>query len=172
MTNQATNTHAKKVKNTSKIEAEATPQNLITQQEDDKLFADTNISMNSGHLTRDAEIIGEGKYVKLRFASNKQYRIGDQDEIKTNTNYFDAIISHNLKKAFDLARDFKKGDWIYLKGETSTKSFNTPEGYRKTASTIFAYHVVLKKPKNMSAFQTNEQKQQVSNPIENAPSNS
>ena len=68
--------------------------------------------------------------------------------MKTNTNYFDALVSVHLKEAFALAKELKKGDWIYLKGEDSTKSFDTPEGYKKTASTIFAYHVVLKKEKN------------------------
>ncbi|MEP2025828.1 MAG: single-stranded DNA-binding protein [Reichenbachiella sp.] len=104
--------------------------------------------MKSGHLVKDAEIVGDGKYVKLRFASNKQFENPHDGEIKTNTNYFNALISYHLKEAFDLAKDFKKGDWIYLKGEDSTRSFDTPEGYKQTACTIFAYHVVLKKEKN------------------------
>jgi len=115
-----------------------------------ELFSDTNVTMKSGHCVKDAEIVGEGKYVKLRFASNKQFENPHNGEIKTNTNYFDALISYHLKEAFDLAKTFKKGDWIYLKGEDSTKSFDTPEGYKKTASTIFAYHVVLKKEKALT----------------------
>jgi len=109
------------------------------------LFADINVTMKSGHLTRDAEIVGDGKYVKLRFASNKQYE--HEGTIKTNTNYFDAMISANLTDAFTMASAFKKGDWIYLKGQDSTRSFDTPEGYKKTANTIFAYHISLKKEK-------------------------
>jgi len=111
-----------------------------------ELFADTNVTMKSGHLVKDAEIVGEGKYAKIRFASNKQYEV--DGEIKTNTNYFDALISSNLTEAFDLAKSLKKGDWAYFKGEDSTRSFDTPEGYKKTASTIFAYYAVLKKEKS------------------------
>lgn len=112
-----------------------------------ELFADTNVSMKSGHLTRDAEIVGDGKYAKIRFATNKQYQTPD-GEIKTNTNYFNALISNNLTEVFELAKTLKKGDWIYAKGEDSTKSFDTPEGYKQTACTIFAYHLVLKKEKD------------------------
>ena len=122
-----------------------TPVQASVSEQDEKLFADTNITMKSGHLTKDAEIVGDGNYVKMRFASNKQYQVVGEETIKTSTNYFDAMISHHLKEAFDLAKDFKKGDWIYIKGEDSTKSFDTPEGYKKTANTIFAYHVGLKK---------------------------
>ena len=112
-----------------------------------ELFSDTNVTMKSGHCVKDAEVVGEGKYVKLRIASNKQFENPHDGEIRTNTNFFDALISYHLKEQFDLAQTFKKGDWIYLKGEDSTKSFDTPEGYKQTASTIFAYHAVLKKEK-------------------------
>ncbi len=111
-----------------------------------QLFADTNITMKSGHLTKNPEIVGDGKYVKVRIASNKQYEV--DGEIKTNTNYFNIMVSSNLTEAFELTKSFKKGDWAYFKGEDSTKSFDTPEGYKQTASTIFAYHAVLKKEKN------------------------
>ena len=110
------------------------------------LFTDINVTMKSGHLVKDAEIVGDGKYAKIRLAGNKQYE-GADGEVKTNTNYFDALVSSNLAEAFELAITFKKGDWVYLKGEDSTRSFDTPEGYKKTASTIFAYHVALKKEK-------------------------
>lgn len=109
-----------------------------------QLFADTNISMKSGNLVKDAEVIGDGKFVKFRIASNKQYA-DTKGEVKTNTNYFTAMVSKNLSEAFEIAKAFKKGDWVYVKGEDSTKSFDTPEGYKQTASTIFAYKVVLKK---------------------------
>ena len=111
-----------------------------------ELFTDTNISMKTGHLTRDAEVIGDGKFVKIRFASNKQFETA-KGEIETKTDYFNALVSKNLKDAFETAKDFKKGDWIYVKGEDSTKSFDTPEGYKQTASTIFAFKAVLKKKK-------------------------
>jgi single-stranded DNA-binding protein len=124
-----------------------TEQESAVPVQNNELFSDTNITMKSGHLLTDAVIVGEGKYVKLRFASNKQFASTD-GEIKTNTNFFNALVSYHLKEAFDLAKDLKKGDWIYLKGEDSTKSFDTPEGFKQTACTIFAYHVVLKKPKN------------------------
>ena len=110
------------------------------------LFADINITMKSGYLVKDAETAGNGKYAKIRFAANKQYEA--DGEVKTNTNYFDALVSSNLTEVFELAKSLHKGDWIYLKGEDSTKSFDTPEGYKKTASTIFAYYVVLKKEKS------------------------
>ncbi|GEM_PF-3422730 len=112
--------------------------------EEEKLFADTNITMKSGHLVKDPVIVGDGKYAKIRIASNKEYQTAD-GKIKTNTNYFNALVSSNLEEAFEKTTSFKKGDWVYLKGEDSTKSFDTPEGYKQTASTIFAYHVVLKK---------------------------
>ncbi|MEM0941572.1 MAG: hypothetical protein AAF600_22080 [Bacteroidota bacterium] len=129
------------------------------------LFADTNVTMKSGHIVRDAEIVGEGKYVKLRFASNKQYE--KDGEVKTNTNYFDAMISHNLKDAFETAEGFKKGDWIYLKGEDSTRSFDPLEGYKKTASTIFAYHIGLRRTKAISEQDNNAE--QVNNKPEAIP---
>ena len=122
-----------------------------------ELFSDTNVTMKSGHCVKDAEVVGEGKYVKLRIASNKQFENPHDGEIRTNTNYFDALISYHLKEQFDLAQTFKKGDWIYLKGEDSTKSFDTPEGYKKTASTIFAYHVVLKKERSLTTPQDQKQ---------------
>ena len=61
------------------------------------------------------------------------------------TNYVDALVSEKLTEAFKTAKEFKKGDWVYIKGEDSSQSFDTPEGYRKTANTIFAYHAVFKK---------------------------
>ena len=112
-----------------------------------ELFADTNVTMKSGHLVKDAEVIADGKYAKFRFASNKEYETPD-GEVKTNTNYFNTLVSSNLTEVFEVAKKLKKGDWIYTKGEDSTKSFDTPEGYKQTASTIFAYHVVLKKGKD------------------------
>ncbi len=122
----------------------------------EKLFSDTNISMKTGHLVRDAEIVGDGKFAKIRIASNKQY-LSSQDEgvIETKTNYFDSLVSSNLTKAFETAKELKKGDWVYLKGEDSTRSVDTPEGFKETASTIFAYKVVLKKKKiNEASSQT------------------
>lgn len=127
-----------KTKTQAKSTSDKTPKDL---------FADTNVTMKSGHLVKGPEIVGDGKYVKVRIASNKQYETPD-GEVKTNTNYFNALISSNLTEAFEKTTNFKKGDWIYLKGEDSTRSFDTPEGYKQTASTIFAYHVVLKKEKS------------------------
>lgn len=125
-----------------------------TQQDNlQELFADTNISMKSGNMVSDAELIADGKFVKLRFATNKQY-VGADNEIKTNVNYFNALVSSNLTEAFEIAKDLKKGDWIYIKGEDSTQSFDTAEGYKQTSSTIFAYKVVLKKQKD-TATQAN-----------------
>ncbi|MEO9804788.1 MAG: single-stranded DNA-binding protein [Reichenbachiella sp.] len=111
-----------------------------------ELFSDINVSMKTGHLTKDAEVIADGRYAKVRFASNKEYQT-PEGEIRTNTNYFNVLVSSNLTDAFEVTKQLKKGDWAYFKGEDSTKSFDTPEGYKQTASTIFAYHVVLKKEK-------------------------
>lgn len=109
----------------------------------DNLFADTNISMKSGRLVKDAELIAEGKFVKIRLASNKQYE--RDGEVKSMTNYFNILVSSNLTNAFDIAKDLKKGDWAYFKGEDSSKSFDTPEGYKQTAVTTYAYQVTKKK---------------------------
>ena len=110
------------------------------------LFSDTNLTIKTGHLTKDAEIVGDGNYVKIRIASNKKYE-DKSGEIKTNTNYFNALVSKNLTDSFAIAKDLKKGDWVYLEGEDSTKSVDTAKGYKETASTIFAYKVVLRKKK-------------------------
>ncbi|AXG69604.1 single-stranded DNA-binding protein [Kordia sp. SMS9] len=116
-------------------------------QEEQTLFADTNISMKSGRLTRDAKVIADGKFVKFSIAANKQY-LGSDGEVKSNVNYFNALVSSNLSEAFEIAKDLKKGDWVYFKGEDATQAFDTPEGYRKTQTTTFAYQVTLKKEKN------------------------
>ncbi|MBI1183573.1 single-stranded DNA-binding protein [bacterium] len=113
---------------------------------DEKLFSDTNISTKTGRLVRDAEIVGQGKYTKLTIACNKNYK-DQQGEIKTTTNYINALVSINLKEAFEVAKTLKKGDWAYLKGEDRSETFETAEGYRKQASTLFAYKVLLKSPK-------------------------
>lgn len=115
-----------------------------------ELFADTNVTMKTGHLVKDAEIIGNGKFVKIRIASNKQYKT-PEGEIETKTDYFNALVSSNLKDTFETAKGLEKGDWVYLKGEDSTQSFDTPEGFKQTASTIFAYKVALKKKKGNGA---------------------
>jgi len=112
------------------------------QPNQDNLFADTNISMKSGRLVKDAELIADGKFVKFRLASNKQYL--DNEEVKTLTNYFNILVSSNLTDAFNIAKDLKKGEWAYIKGEDNAKSFDTPEGYKQTAITTFAYKVTKK----------------------------
>mgnify|MGYP001147331128 CR=1 FL=1 len=116
------------------------PENAVDQ---DNLFADTNISMKSGRLVKDAELIADGKFIKIRLASNKQY--ASDGEVKSMTNYFNILISSNLTKAFDIAKDLQKGEWAYFKGEDSAKSFDTPEGYKQTAVTTYAYQVTKKK---------------------------
>jgi len=121
-----------------------------------KLFADTNISMKSGRLTRDAEIISEGKFVKFSIASNEQY-LDANKEVKSNVNYFNALVSINLTESFDVAKDFQKGDWVYLKGKDATQSFDTPEGYKKSETTIFAYKVTLKKKNTPDQTQNDQQ---------------
>ncbi|MAE86201.1 MAG: hypothetical protein CMB80_25935 [Flammeovirgaceae bacterium] len=128
--------------------------------ENQDLFADINVTMKSGHLVKDAEVIAEGKYAKFRIAGNKQYMA--DGEIKTITNYFNVMVSSNLTDAFETAQEFKKGDWVYAKGEDSTKSFDTPQGYKQTASTIFAYEVFLKKPKEDEAGQASDAKPKAS----------
>jgi single-stranded DNA-binding protein len=112
----------------------------------EKLFADTNVSMKTGRVVFDANLIGNGKFAKIRIATNKQY-LDKDNNIQTNVNYFNALVSSNLTNAFEVAKILKKGDWVYLKGEDSTQNFDTPEGYKKTETTIFAYKVVLKKEK-------------------------
>lgn len=133
-----------------------TTQNQTTEAANSDLFADTNISMKTGHLVKDAELIGDGKFVKIRIASNKQY--AKDGEIHTTTNYFNALVSKNLTEAFAVAQDLKKGDWIYLKGSDQSVSFDTPEGFKKNDVTMFAYKVALKKAK---ADQENQQTPEV-----------
>lgn len=100
------------------------------------LFSDVNITMKTGRLVKDPEIINDGKFIKFRLASNKQYLNG-KGEKQAITNYF----NYNLEKTFEATKELKKGDWVYVKGEDSTKSFDTLEGYKQTASTIFTYKV-------------------------------
>lgn len=108
----------------------------------DKLFADTNISMKSGRLVKDAEVIADGRYVRFRIGTNKQY---EQDgEVKNLVNFFNILVSHNLEDAFNEAKELRKGDWAYVKGEDSSKSVDTPEGHKETAVTTFAWKVVKK----------------------------
>lgn len=117
-------------------------------QQEVKLFSDTNISMKSGRLTRDAQLTNEGKFVRFQLACNKQYEA--DGEIKTTTSYFSVLVSQNLKEAFDIAKDLKKGEWAYIKGNDSSKSFDTPEGYKQTAVTTYAYLVSAKKQNEQS----------------------
>ena len=70
-------------------------------------------------------------------SENKEY-LDAKGEMQSTTNYFNALVSSNLTEAFDVARNLKKGDWIYIKGEDSGQSFDTPEGYKQTAVTTFA----------------------------------
>lgn len=121
-------------------------ENTKPQSEEQQLFADTNISMKTGHLTKDAHVVSGGKFVHIRIATNKQYP-DKEGNVQTTVDYFNVLVSKNLTEAFELAKTFKKGDWIYAKGEDHTKIFDTPEGYPKTETTIFAYKVALKKEK-------------------------
>lgn len=128
-----------------------------------ELFADTNVTMKSGRMVADAEVIADGKFVKIRIATNKQY-MGADNEIKTNVNYFNALVSYRLEEAFAVAETLKKGDWVYIKGEDNTQSFDTPEGYKQMASTIFPYKVVLKKEKAQKE-QTLQKEQEAAVPV-------
>lgn len=126
------------------------------------LFADTNVSMKSGRLVRDAELVGDGKFVKFRIATNKQYE--SDGEVKELVNYFNIMVSSNLEKAFGEAKDLRKGDWAYIKGEDSSKSVDTPEGHKETAVTTFAWRVVKKK-----VSQDNEQKDEAQTQDQDQP---
>ncbi|MEQ9230485.1 MAG: hypothetical protein RIF46_07355, partial [Cyclobacteriaceae bacterium] len=64
-----------------------------TETKQDNLFADTNISMKSGRLVKDAELIADGKFVKFRLATNKQYE--SDGDVKTLVNYFNILVSKN-----------------------------------------------------------------------------
>ncbi|MDW3191272.1 MAG: single-stranded DNA-binding protein [Cytophagales bacterium] len=119
--------------------SDQSPQN----QTQDALYSDTNISMKSGRLVKDAETIAEGRFIKFRIASNKQY-LDQNQEIKAVTNYFNVLVSSNLTDAFEEAQSLKKGEWVYIKGEDNSKSFDTPEGYKQNAVTTFAYKVAKK----------------------------
>ena len=125
-----------------------------TETNETGLFADTNISMKSGRLVKDAELISDGKFVKFRFACNKQYL--SEGEVKTMTNFFNALVSSNLTDAFATSKDLKKGDWVYIKGEDNSQSFDTPEGYKQTAVTTFAYKVTKKASPETQEQEVNE----------------
>lgn len=112
--------------------------------EEIELFADINVNMKSGHLVRDAELVKNGQFVKIRIASNQQY-LGENNEPKNITDYFNILVSRNLQEAYNIAKDLKKGDWAYFKGKDHSKSFDTPEGYKQTGSTLFAYKATLKR---------------------------
>lgn len=120
-----------------------------TEKKDEDLFADVNITMKSGRLTKDAEVLSSGKYVRIRLATNKEYLDGN-GEVQKSTNYFNALVSSNLKDSFEIAKSLKKGDWAYIKGEDQSRSFDTPEGYKQTAVTTFAWKVVKKKENGQS----------------------
>lgn len=124
------------------------PKTTQTKTEENKLFADTNITWKSGRLVRDAEVVSEGKFAKIVLANNKEYM--DGEEVKTLTNYFDVLVSQNLKDTFNTAKDLKKGDWIYLKGNDATRPVDTLQGYKENVLTIYAYEVGLKKAKQAS----------------------
>ena len=126
-----------------------TPTTSTTEPE---LYADTNISMKSGRLTKDAELTTGDKFVRLRLANNKQYKSGD--EIKSITNYFTILVSRNLNEAFETAKSLQKGDWAYIKGEDATKSFDTAEGYKQTAVTTYAWKVTVKNTEPETGAQT------------------
>lgn len=154
-----------KVKDTKPEQSKGTSSAGEQQQALSNLFADVNVTMKSGHLVRDAEEIAEGRFIKLRLASNKQFYDKDKT-LQTKTDYFNILVSSNLTETFETAQSFKKGDWVYIKGEDSTRSFDTPEGYKKTASTIFAYKVSLKKSK--SAINAPDQAQDQNAPVPGA----
>ncbi|WP_170827419.1 single-stranded DNA-binding protein [Roseivirga sp. 4D4] len=133
-----------------------TENTTVTTKTQEDLFADTNITQRSGRLTKDAELIKDGKFVKFRIASNKEYIDTQSGELKTTTNYFNALVSNNLTDAFNVAQELKKGDWVYFKGEDATRSIDTVEGYKETGVTTFAYKVVLKKPKLETTANSNQ----------------
>lgn len=108
------------------------------------LFQDTNVSMKTGRVVKDAELISDGKFIRIRLATNKQYE--QEGEIKNLVNYFTILVSHHLDKAFNIAKDLKKGDWAFCKGEDRSKSIDTPQGYKETSVTTFAWEVVKKHP--------------------------
>lgn len=109
------------------------------QAKEPELFSDTNVSMKTGRMVKDVEVISNGKFARIRIATNKQY-LDKDGNVQSTVDYFNALVSNNLTEAFELAQTFKKG-------EDHTKIFDTPEGYKKTETTIFAYKVALKKEK-------------------------
>lgn len=107
------------------------------------VFADTNVSMKTGRLVRDPEPYQEGKFIKFTIAANKKYEYPDGTE-KTFTNYFNAIVARSYTDAFGVAQTLRKGDWVYLRGEDNSFSFNTKDGEKQNANTIFIYQLALK----------------------------
>lgn len=117
-------------------------QQASTQEK--KFFSDTNLSMKTGNLVRDAELVGDGRYIKICIATNKQY-LSENGEVQTTTNYFNILVSNKLEKAYAAAKDLCKGDWIFIRGEDGTQLFDDAKGYKQNSSTIFAFEVELRK---------------------------
>ena len=138
----------------SKTKTNETVTNQPIKTKED-LFADSNYTQKTGHLTKDPELVKGGQFVKFRIASNKEYL--DGSEVKTIVNYFNILVSQNLTDAFETAQTFKKGDWVFVKGEDHTRSIDTIQGYKDTAVTTFAYHVGLRKLKGETANDTEDQ---------------
>lgn len=115
-----------------------------TKKEVSKLFADTNYTTKSGKLLKDPILISDGKFAKIIFSSTKEY-LDKNEEVKTTTNYFNALVSSNLENAFETTKTLKEGDLIYLKGEDRTRLVDTIEGYKETALTIHVNKIGLKK---------------------------
>lgn len=107
------------------------------------VFADTNVSMKTGRLVKDPEPYQDGKFIKFTIAGNKKYEYPDGTE-KTFTNYFNAIVARTYSDAYGIAKDLKKGDWVYLRGEDNSFSFKTDDGEKQNSNTIFIYQLALK----------------------------
>ena len=117
------------------------------QAEEKKLYTDINLTWKSGRLVRDAEIIANGKFVRFTLANNYEYKEQGSEEVKTLTNWFNILVSKKKEGAFSAAKGLKKGEWVYLKGNDSTRSVDTLQGYKENVATIYAFEISVKNEK-------------------------
>jgi single-stranded DNA-binding protein len=107
------------------------------------VFADTNVSMKTGRLVKDPEPYQDGKFIRFTIAGNKKYQYADGTE-KTFTNYFNAIVARTYTEAYEAAKELRKGDWVFMRGEDNSFSFKTSDGEKQNGNTIFIYQLALK----------------------------
>ena len=94
----------------------------------------------SGHLTRDPEVkyTPAGQIVcRFGIASTRRFKPKDTDEWQERT----AFITVNAwgVLAERISKTLKKGDAVYIEGELESRSWETPEGQKRSVVEIRAF---------------------------------